>query len=566
MSLHPNYRLALAAALAAALAGCESWTNIGPEPDNFIGRGTAETPLTDPSLKAVIPHVAGDEPGGGVPLPVTSSPATASAPAAAIPESLSVQDAILTGLEHNVNLRIQRLNVPISRTSQESARAVFDPSVSYSLEGGRSGDRTSRLLRVGTTGTFTSVTNYTTVDSISGSATVTEFLPTGTTIQAGITTSNNFYSESALTQSGNLTVTQSLLRGAGLDVNLATLREAEIATRVTQYQLRNTAETLVASIEAAYWDLAFAERQVVIVQNSLDLAQKQLDDTTARVNVQRLSPSELPAAQAQVATQREALINANSTLESARLNFLQSLTPSDRQFWTRSVNLTTLPFIPQGDMDPVDSHVEVAMRFRPDLNQALLQIQRGDLEIVRTKNGLLPKLDLFVNLTKAGSSGVYIDSLGKAFNGPNYQASLGVKGDWEPINRSAEASYRSAQLSREQLQSTLDNQRQLAQLNVRDQYIEVIRTRRQIDATRATRAAQQATYDVQKGKLDAGNGTTLDLAIAQNALLNSQLSEVQAVTNHLKALVTLYQQEGTLLLRRGIQAPGAEPVTGPVWR
>jgi outer membrane protein len=556
MATHPSFRLALAVAVAAALAGCESWTNIGPEPDNFVGRGTVETPLTDPSLKAVIPHVAGDEPGGGVPVPGTTIPATATAPAATVPESLSVQDAILTGLEHNVNLRIQRLNVPISRTSQEQARSNFDPSVSFSLQGGRSGN----AFQTG------SNSAYSTVDSISGSASVTEFLPTGTTIQASITTSNNFYSESALTQGGNLTVTQSLLRGAGLDVNLASLREAEIATRVTQYQLRNAAESLVASIESAYWDLAYAERQVVIVQNSLALSQSQLDDTNARVNVGKISPSELPAAQAQVATQREALINANSNLESSRLNFLQLLTPSDRQFWTRSVNLTTLPFIPQGDMDPVDSHVEVAMRFRPDLNQALLQLQRGDLEIVRTKNGLLPRLDLFTTLSKNGSSGVYIDSLGKAFNGPNYQAVLGVKGDWEPINRAAEASYRSAQLSREQLQSTLDNQRQLAQLDVRSQYIEVLRTRRQIDATHATREAQQATYDVQKGKLDAGNGTSLDLAIAQNALLNSQLSEVQAVTNHLKALVSLYQQEGTLLLRRGIQAPGAEPVSGPVWK
>jgi outer membrane protein len=556
MAIHPSYRLALAAAFAAVLVGCESWTDIGPEPDNFVGRGKSETLLTDPALKAVIPHVAGDEPGGGVPVPGASNPATATAPAATIPESLSVQDAILTGLEHNVNLRIQRLNVPISRTSQEQALSNFDPTVSYSLQGGRSGN----ALQVGSTST------YTTVDSISGSASVTEFLPTGTTIQAGITTSNNFYSESALTQGGNLTVTQSLLRGAGLDVNLATLREAEIATKVTQYQLRNVAESLVASIESAYWDLAFAERQVVIVQNSLDVAQKQLDNTTARIQADRLSPSELPAAKAQVATQREALINANSNVESSRLNFLQLLTPSDRQFWTRSVSLTTLPFIPQGNMDLVESHVEVAMRFRPDLNQALLQIQRGDLEIVRTKNGLLPKLDLFTTLSKSGFAGEYGDSIAKAFNGPNYQAVLGVKGDWEPINRAAEASFHSAQLSREQLEGTLDNQRQLAQLDVRTQYIEVLRTRRQIDATRATREAQQATVDVQKGKLDAGNGTSLDWAIAQNNLLNAQLSEVQAVTNHLKALVSLYRLEGTLLLRRGIQAPGATPVEGPVWK
>jgi len=38
-------------------------------------------------------------------------------------------------------------------------------------------------------------------------------------------------------------------------------------------------------------------------------------------------------------------------------------------------------------------------------------------------------------------------------------------------------------------------------------------------------------------------------------VLNSELSEVQAVTGHLKSLVTLYRLEGTLLLRRGLDAP-----------
>jgi len=40
-------------------------------------------------------------------------------------------------------------------------------------------------------------------------------------------------------------------------------------------------------------------------------------------------------------------------------------------------------------------------------------------------------------------------------------------------------------------------------------------------------------------------------------LLQSRLQEVQAMTNHLKSLVTLYRLEGSLLVRRGLEAPGA---------
>jgi len=100
---------------------------------------------------------------------------------------------------------------------------------------------------------------------------------------------------------------------------------------------------------------------------------------------------------------------------------------------------------------------------------------------------------------------------------------------------------------------------------VRTQYIEVERTRKQIDATRATRIASEATLRVQQGKLAAGNGTSLDVAIAQRNVLSSQLTEVQAVTGHLKSLVSLYRLEGTLLLRRGLDAPGKDPVGGIAW-
>jgi len=50
------------------------------------------------------------------------------------------------------------------------------------------------------------------------------------------------------------------------------------------------------------------------------------------------------------------------------------------------------------------------------------------------------------------------------------------------------------------------------------------------------------------------------VAQAQRDLLESQISETQAIANQLKALVELYRLEGSLLERRGIMAPGREPV------
>jgi outer membrane protein TolC len=61
-------------------------------------------------------------------------------------------------------------------------------------------------------------------------------------------------------------------------------------------------------------------------------------------------------------------------------------------------------------------------------------------------------------------------------------------------------------------------------------------------------------------KLRVGKSTNFLVAQAQRDLLVSRIAEVEALVNYLKALVDLYRQDGSLLERRGISAPGREPV------
>ena len=58
-----------------------------------------------------------------------------------------------------------------------------------------------------------------------------------------------------------------------------------------------------------------------------------------------------------------------------------------------------------------------------------------------------------------------------------------------------------------------------------------------------------------------GKSTSFLVAQAQRDLLASRIAEVRAIVNYLKALIDLYRQDGSLLERRGIAAPGRDPVT-----
>jgi outer membrane protein TolC len=196
---------------------------------------------------------------------------------------------------------------------------------------------------------------------------------------------------------------------------------------------------------------------------------------------------------------------------------------------------------------------------RPILNEARLEILRDDLELVRTRNGLLPLMDLFITLGKSG----YANSFGESVSNiskDNYDALGGVSFQYPIFNRNARAQNRRALLTREQSQKALENLSQLVEVDVRTAYIEVKRTKQQIAASSVTRMFDEEKLRTETEKLRVGKSTSFLVAQAQRDLLVSRIAEVRALANYLKALIDLYRQDGSLLERHGISAPGREPV------
>jgi len=224
----------------------------------------------------------------------------------------------------------------------------------------------------------------------------------------------------------------------------------------------------------------------------------------------------------------------------------------------REVVVLSRPDLQQTRLDDADSHVGVALRMRPDLNQARLGLQRDELEIVKTKNGLLPKLDFFITLGKTGYAESFGGSLGD-IGGDNYDAMAGISFQYPIKNNDASARYRRSLLNRDQAEKALRNLSQLIELEVRSAYIEVERARQQIYASSETRKLQEEKLRVETEKFRVGRSTNFLVAQAQNDLLVSQIVEVRAVASYLKALTDLFRLEGSLLERRGVAAPGRQP-------
>ena len=192
----------------------------------------------------------------------------------------------------------------------------------------------------------------------------------------------------------------------------------------------------------------------------------------------------------------------------------------------------------------------VGLNQRPDIKQALLQIERGEMDVIRTRNGLLPKLDLFVRL--GNSSYAHSFSSAADEDGDDTTWTVGLQFEYALGRRAEKAEHQYAQLSVMQTQHALENMRQLAQLDVRTAYVEVKRTSEQINASAATRELRDEVLRTEEEKFRVGTSTALLVSQARRDLVTSQIAEVEAVVAYRKALLQLYRADGTLLDRREI--------------
>jgi outer membrane protein TolC len=519
------------AALALLLASCAAWDPAAPPLPVAPAKGAA----------------AAARPGA--PAGVPAVPETG-------PVRLTLEGAVLLALAGNREFAIQRVNPALDALAEDAARAAFDPRVRSGITARRSisGPTAASPPGTGSSGT----TGWT----LTGAADLP--LPTGTTVSVDATESwtDSSAGDPGFASGAGLTVTQALLQGAGLSVNLASLRQARLDTESSAYELRGAAEALVANVEKACWDYVQASRQIAIVEDSLRLAERSLADVSERILVGKIAEVERFAAQTEAALRREDLINARSALAKAAVRMVRLLNLPGKDRWTRPLSVAAEPAAPEERLDLVEKHVELALRLRSDLNQARLSVLRGEIEIVRTENGLLPRLDVFLSLGATG----YARSFGRSLedlSGENLEASAGLSLDWPPVRRDGRARHRQALLRLDQTRESLRNMAELVESDVRTAHIEAERTREQIAATRATRVLKEQSLRAESEKFQVGKSTSFLVAQAQRDLMASRISEAQAATNHLKALVDLYRLEGSLLERRGIDAPGRNPVALP---
>lgn len=463
--------------------------------------------------------------------------------------SLAIEQAAILALQNNRDLGVQQLNPIIAGTFEDIERGVFDPELFAGFEYFE--ERASQTDRA-TQGQF-SVEGRDT----EGEVGISQYLPTGTTVEASVGQQRNASNRSPEQQiaRGELSVTQNLLEGFGPAVNLVAVRQAELDTLRSVYELRRFTESLLAETEITYWRYTLAAREIAIFEESLAISKRQRDEIEQRIEVGVLAETEGAAARAEVALREQALIDARSNLEQQRVRLLRLINPDDGDL-SRDITAASNPEIDAQPITDLEDRLRLAEQMRPDLNEARLRLRQNRLETIATRNGLLPDLELFLVVGKTGFDNTFVDSFDN-INRNTYDFTVGASYTQQLGNREAKARHRGALASRQQAAAAVSNLQQLIRMDVRLAANEVERARQQIAATAATSLLQKRTVEAEQERFNVGSSTALLVAQAQRDLLSAQIAEVGAIVGYRIALVNLYFAEGSLLERRGVRIAGS---------
>ncbi|PIQ23251.1 hypothetical protein COW36_18855 [bacterium (Candidatus Blackallbacteria) CG17_big_fil_post_rev_8_21_14_2_50_48_46] len=464
--------------------------------------------------------------------------------------TLNILEAGLLALKNNPALKLELLQVENSTWGESLATARFDPRISASAN--LSGDNTPRIL--GNSTEF--------IDILSRSSEVRMGLEkefeTGSKLALDVRSnfSGRTWSDRSATQNQTrigLSFTQALLQGQNPEVNRASIELAREDKRLAEFRLQGLALSIVAETEQAFWDYLQSLQSLALVQESLALIEQELSETETRIALGRLAPVEKITLEAEVALRQQDLNNAEAEIQRNRLNLLRLIQP-DPQNWAVTPLQISLPLeLPEEKLEAFESHLALALKQRPEILQAQTEINQQRLEIVRTRDGLLPKLDLFISLGKSGYAEAFLGSLGN-LPGSGFDLTGGAQFSYSLGSRAEKAKLEQALNDQKSQSEALHNLQVLVEFDLRKAWLELNLARTQIQTAKKTKAAQSARLEAEKERYHAGRGLAFALAQAQRDHFAAKIEELKALIIYHKRLSAFFRYEGSLLHRRGIVA------------
>jgi len=379
----------------------------------------------------------------------------------------------------------------------------------------------------------------------------------------------------------NLSVTQPLLRNAGMNAVKHQLKLSFITADYDKAQALVDASNTIAQVEDAYWDLVAAWRNVAIQEEALSQAVDQQRSVVRLARRGAAPPVTAIESETQVANFQSQVFSAlqNVSQLQNRLKGLIVADPGDPIWRANLVPSSPVQELPStGDLDQIVALAEVQ---RPEVKQVVDQRRVADLDLAYAKNQELPQVDVVAQYFSNGFAGLLapvpkFESLGcnlpfggcptpppqsqgtmaqayhNMWSGAYPEFNIGVVVNIPLENNGARGLKQTAYQEQDQAQierQSLDQRIETEARNALQTYQSALS---RLSSAGQARAAAESVYASEVRRFHNGESTTFLVLQRQVQLAQARGQELQAQTDLNKAVVELQRVEGSILTANGV--------------
>ena len=368
----------------------------------------------------------------------------------------------------------------------------------------------------------------------------------------------------------DLVVTQNLLQGFNIGVNNRDIRVARNNMKVSNLQLKLQVATTVSAALNLYWDLVSFIDAVRIKEQTLATSQKLYEDDQKMVKIGSLPAVEVTRAAAQVSVSKEDLLFAQTNVQQQEIVLKNALSRNAiANAWLDDVHMVPLnPIeVPKTDeIKPLPELLPEAMANRVEIERSNINIDSQKILIKGDRNGLLPTLQAFLELTNNGLSGpvnpIYNGQngppdtyfiggtgnlLGQIFRRdfPNYSAGVSLTIPFR--NRAAQADYVTDELQLRQAELQFQRAANQVRVDVKTALIGLQQARARYETAVDTRRLGEQSLKDEQNRFQHGVSSVTLVIQAQRDLATDQDAEVQAMANYTHAKIAFDMAMGRTL-------------------
>lgn len=450
---------------------------------------------------------------------------------------IALDEAVRAAVARNIALAGERINRATAREAVAIARAAYDPTLD--LAGRRTGS--------------SSYNRTITDDATSVVAGVTQRIDTGATVSLNSNLSRSSSNDPLpgaaynpqYDSDASVTVSQPLLNGAGFAANRAARRRARIGVERSDVSYLARVLDTVRDTEIAFFDIAFAQRQLEVQRSGLEAAQRFLQENEARREAGLATELDVMQARVGVANRRTAIIAAEQRARDAADVLLALL--GHTKFAGR-VELAGLAFEP-APTTTVERSFGSALDNDADLQAERALLRQLELDVTLANNQRLPRLDLGGTLGYSGTDSTLGGSTDSLWGRDDYvwEVDLTVSVPW--ALREGRARARTARLTADQQRVRLEQLEQDLLVRVRAAVRAVQADSDAVDSAAESALFSGREYELEKARFESGLSTSRLVVDAQQRRDEAQVLEMQARVTLSQDIARLRRIEGVSLQR-----------------